>query len=545
MPRCKICDEMVSEDHKEFGRHLWEKHRIKPNDYRVQYQGLSPKCARPGCDNPVPRQRGGGWFKCCSPFCAIEMGEDIPLGVSVPQPSGRSTRSPSFGSGLSVIDLVRAQSARTTSLPSLASSLDYPVPGHLPYESPAHSGQSFNGRLKDWADWLFDEFDLPIWVFRVLALPAFLAAVAIMIGGVIWGLIYFESGLGKVGGAVLGLLVTALAVTAAGWSMAAVLALFMRLLVTCRIRRDLVGVITIGSVGFGIYWGYANGGEYGIKLLELLRKPRADAAAKADYKNSYSELPVEQVQKEAEGGNSAAMFELSIRYHSGRTVGQDYAKAIEWSRLAADKGHLMAMHNLGVIYQHGHGVPIDEAESFRWYMKSAQQGQPESVKYVALMYSLGVGVEQNHAEALVWFKRSAELGNSQAYSSVAHKYFEGRGTPQDFVQAREWYLKAAAAGDKNSYLPLYLIYFSGLGVSRDDAEARKWMQKADSEGLAQPVVNDFLDRLARTNPDGLYDFGVSIDQRGERDKAIGVILQAADSGSQKARNWLREHGIAP
>jgi hypothetical protein len=47
-------------------------------------EGSSPKCKRPGCNNPVPRSDDAGWFRCCSPFCALEMGEDIPL---APTPS--------------------------------------------------------------------------------------------------------------------------------------------------------------------------------------------------------------------------------------------------------------------------------------------------------------------------------------------------------------------------------------------------------------------------------------------------------------------------
>lgn len=42
---------------------------------------MPPECKRPGCGKPVPRDADGRWFACCSPFCAIEMGEDIPAGT--------------------------------------------------------------------------------------------------------------------------------------------------------------------------------------------------------------------------------------------------------------------------------------------------------------------------------------------------------------------------------------------------------------------------------------------------------------------------------
>ena len=76
---CAICGTQIADGRRALGKHLWAAHKITPNDYRVKYLGLAPKCKRPGCENPVPRNAAGVWFKCCSPFCALEMGEDIPV----------------------------------------------------------------------------------------------------------------------------------------------------------------------------------------------------------------------------------------------------------------------------------------------------------------------------------------------------------------------------------------------------------------------------------------------------------------------------------
>lgn len=78
MTKCEICGVTCADDAKAFGRHLWDTHEITPNDYRLRYLSLPPKCANPSCKKPVAPRVGGGWHKCCSPFCAIEMGEDIP-----------------------------------------------------------------------------------------------------------------------------------------------------------------------------------------------------------------------------------------------------------------------------------------------------------------------------------------------------------------------------------------------------------------------------------------------------------------------------------
>jgi hypothetical protein len=79
MVRCEVCGVYCEDDRKALGRHLWEKHHITPNNYRVQYLRLPPKCVNPHCNKPVPRLAGGGWHKCCSPVCAVLMGEDIPI----------------------------------------------------------------------------------------------------------------------------------------------------------------------------------------------------------------------------------------------------------------------------------------------------------------------------------------------------------------------------------------------------------------------------------------------------------------------------------
>lgn len=80
---------------------------------------MPPKCARPGCEKPTPRKQGGGWFKCCSPFCALEMGEDIPLGVTVPRPSPgtakSSSRKSSLASGIPVFEVIEPDQSESKS----------------------------------------------------------------------------------------------------------------------------------------------------------------------------------------------------------------------------------------------------------------------------------------------------------------------------------------------------------------------------------------------------------------------------------------------
>ena len=253
------------------------------------------------------------------------------------------------------------------------------------------------------------------------------------------------------------------------------------------------------------------------------------------------DMSLVELERAKADGDAQAGYELGRRYYFAQAVPQDYAKAAEFFRFAAERDHRDAMYNLGVLYQHGQGVPVDERESFRWYLRAAEQRQPDAAKFVALMFKLGVGVEQNYPEAMRWFKKSAEFGNTAAYTSIAQMYLNGWGVAQDNDRAREWYLKAADAGDENAYGPLYLIYFSGRGVPANDAEARKWLAKLDATESGRALLSQVLAEMARTNPDDMYGFGKYLEDRGRADQAQTVMELAAKSGSLRASDWLATH----
>jgi hypothetical protein len=81
-----MCNETIVGGDEAFEDHLWDEHKRTLRQYREHLAERSASgvggirvCYAPGCSNPVPRLREGGWAKCCSPECAIETGEDIPL----------------------------------------------------------------------------------------------------------------------------------------------------------------------------------------------------------------------------------------------------------------------------------------------------------------------------------------------------------------------------------------------------------------------------------------------------------------------------------
>jgi len=65
---------------------------------------------------------------------------------------------------------------------------------------------------------------------------------------------------------------------------------------------------------------------------------------------------------------------LGGAYFQGNDVAQDYGKAAEPFRQAAEQGNAQAQNDLGVMFENGFGVQRDLTEAFNWFTRSAEQG---------------------------------------------------------------------------------------------------------------------------------------------------------------------------
>src|SRR5688572_16354586 len=72
---------------------------------------------------------------------------------------------------------------------------------------------------------------------------------------------------------------------------------------------------------------------------------------------------VEQLRRDAEGGDAKAQFDLALAYVAGNGVTLDFSQAVQWLRKAADQGLTDAQTFLGVMYDTGRGVPQDSRQA--------------------------------------------------------------------------------------------------------------------------------------------------------------------------------------
>ena len=111
-------------------------------------------------------------------------------------------------------------------------------------------------------------------------------------------------------------------------------------------------------------------GLFVVAMLMLANVP--DAAAVWGEEPSQQDSSVGPGQLEAK--DAEGYYQLGQKYRLGEGVKQDYARAAEWYRKAAEQGHAAAQGHLGVMYASGEGVKQDYAQAVEWYRKSAEQG---------------------------------------------------------------------------------------------------------------------------------------------------------------------------
>jgi TPR repeat protein len=169
------------------------------------------------------------------------------------------------------------------------------------------------------------------------------------------------------------------------------------------------------------------------------------AAAKAgpSPKDPASEAAaaMQQLQRDADGGDARAQSRLAVAYELGRGVPKDEEKAAKYYRLAAEKGQVESQYFLGRLYAQGAGVSKDYAEALAWYRKSAASGYPPALNGLGTIYFNGHGVPADLIEGYKWFAIAVDRGNKIAENN--RRSAEKRMTPEQVAEANARAAKAA------------------------------------------------------------------------------------------------------
>ena len=207
---------------------------------------------------------------------------------------------------------------------------------------------------------------------------------------------------------------------------------------------------------------------------------------------------------------------------------EDFAKAMEYFRLAADAGSVDGLRFIGNLYANGEGVEPDPGKARECYDRAAAQGDAKAVYNIGVMYQYGENGEQDTGKAIEYYLKSGEQGYADAWTALAYIYQYGDGVEPDIRRAAEYFQKAADLGDTSVCAVLADLYYSGAGVEQDYARAAEYWQKAADLGVAQAYINLGM----------MYYAGEGVGQDYER--AVTYLTQAAEQEDLTAMFMLGE-----
>ena len=128
-------------------------------------------------------------------------------------------------------------------------------------------------------------------------------------------------------------------------------------------------------------------------------------------------------------------YRMGQLIEQGRGVAKDageakyiYGIAAAELDVFAQKGDPRSQNTLASLYENGKGVAQNYAKAVQWYRQAANQGFAEAQFNVGRMFAAGNGVDKNELEAMSWFRRAAEQGYSKAKAVLEAMVKDGHGS---------------------------------------------------------------------------------------------------------------------
>jgi len=170
---------------------------------------------------------------------------------------------------------------------------------------------------------------------------------------------------------------------------------------------------------------------------------------------------IKRMKNRVEAGDAVAMFNLGVCYHNGQyRLPQDYTKALELWRRAAELGYARANTNIGYAYNTGKGVEVDKKRARHYYEHAAMRGDETA------RYNLGIKEKKagNMDRALKHYQIAVRSGyHADSLNHIKRLYSDGHIPKDEYTKAlrlHQEYLdeiksdqrdQAAAANDKYRY----------------------------------------------------------------------------------------------
>ncbi|MDM7977302.1 MULTISPECIES: tetratricopeptide repeat protein [Thalassospira] len=242
--------------------------------------------------------------------------------------------------------------------------------------------------------------------------------------------------------------------------------------------------------------------------------------------------PAPEPTATAPATDTEQLFADALAAYYGDGMPQDFPRAMELARKAADHNHAGAINLIGVLYSQGQGVAPDASEAAYHFRRAADLGDRDAAFNLADAYLAGNGVEQSIARAATWFETAAAAGDVTAMFNLASIHQNGGdGLEPDPARARKWLGMAAEQGEPDALYHYGTFLENGIGGPAEPLAAIDWYRKA----IEADNINGFA-ALGR-----LYYDGTHLPE--DMELAWYYLSIAASHDHSEAKTWLEV--IAP
>lgn len=165
-------------------------------------------------------------------------------------------------------------------------------------------------------------------------------------------------------------------------------------------------------------WCYSSQGNYD-DAIEWIKKAAGqnDTLALIALANYYSQRNYnldevfEIYECLAERNNPLAQYGLAICYYRGLGTETDFDLAIKYLNKSAEQNYAVAITDLGNIYLHGAiNIPQDYNRAMELYKKAADLGFPIAQIMIGQMYENGWGADKSVKKARIWYEKAERQG---------------------------------------------------------------------------------------------------------------------------------------
>ncbi len=158
------------------------------------------------------------------------------------------------------------------------------------------------------------------------------------------------------------------------------------------------------------------------------------------------------VRDEADKGNVFAQIMTGFVYADGGIFSEDedLEQAEYWFNKAAGQGYSTVYNAIGVLY----GEQMEEYDkAFQCFKAAAECGNVSAQFNMSVMYYYGNGVDEDEEESFKWMNKAAENGNALAQCNLGEMYEDGTGVEEDEKKSNYWYgmalMKNVSSPDKD------------------------------------------------------------------------------------------------